>query len=105
MYSGTWEVSGRAAGTVTLRVRDDGTVTGAVVGNTGTKVVGHLRGTFEGKRFNIVLRLRNRGGQQFQGNFTHNEAEAHMDGLQYVDNKPVDDVKLTLNAITISGRR
>lgn len=101
MYSGTWEISGQAAGTVTLRVKDNGMVSGALVGNTGDRVRGHLHGTFEGKRFNIVIRLRNKGGQGFQGNFTHNDAEAHMDGLQYVNNKPVDDVKLVVNVVAI----
>lgn len=97
MYTGTWEVSGKAAGTVTLRVRDDGVVSGALVGNTGNRVRGHLHGTYEGKRFKIVMRLRNRDRWEFQGNFTRNDAEAHMDGLQYVSNKPVDDVRLDLN--------
>ncbi|MBS1724739.1 MAG: hypothetical protein JSS66_17495 [Armatimonadetes bacterium] len=102
MYSGTWEVSGQAAGTVTLRVRDDGTVTGALLGNSGSKVKGHLRGTYEGKRFKLTMRLRDKGGQEFQGNFTHNDAEAHMDGLLYVADKPVDDIRLTVNAMPVT---
>lgn len=101
LYSGTFEISGQAAGTVTLRVRENGVVTGALVGNTGNRVRGHLQGTFEGKRFKITIRLRNRSGQQFQGNFTHNDEEAHMDGLQYRRNKPIDNVRLTLNAIAM----
>ena len=87
---------------MTIRVRDDGTVTGALVGNTGKRTSGHFRGTYEGKRFKIVVRLRNRSGQEFQGNFTRNESEAHMDGLQYMRNKPVKNVRWTLNAIAMS---
>lgn len=101
LYSGTFEISGRAAGTLTLRVRENGVVSGALVGNTGSRVRGNLHGTFEGKRFKITIRLRNRSSQQFQGNFTHNDEEAHMDGLQYRRNKPVDNVRLTINAIAL----
>ena len=105
MYTGTWEISGQAAGTVTMRVRDDGRVSAEVVGNTGDRVRGHFEGTFEGKRFKIKLHLRNKMRQEFQGNFTHNDSEAHMDGLQYVDNKPIDDVKFTLNVTTMTTVR
>lgn len=101
LYTGTWDISGQAAGTVTLRVRDNGVVTGHLIGSTGRRTSGHFRGTYEGKRFKVILRLPTKGGQEFQGNFTRNDEEAHMDGLKYVDNKPVDDVRLTLNAITV----
>ncbi|MBS1715456.1 MAG: hypothetical protein JST30_14090 [Armatimonadetes bacterium] len=103
MYSGTWEVSGQGAGTLILRVRENGTVTGAVVGNTGERRSGHLYGTYEGKRFKLYLRLRGMPAQQFQGNFTRNDEESHMDGLQYVGNKPKDDVKWTMNAKAVTA--
>ena len=102
-YSGTWEISGQAAGTMTIRVTDD-RLSGALVGNTGKRRNGHMHGTWQGKRFKVTVRLSNGQRFEFQGNFTHNEAEAHMDGLQYVNNKPVDDVKMTSNLTIVSGR-
>ena len=104
LYSGTWDIAGQAAGTLTIRVSDDA-VSAALVGNTGRRRNGHMHGSVTGKRFKVILKLRNKRAQEFQGNITHDDNEAHMDGLLYIDNKPVGNVRFTANATrAMAGR-
>ena len=101
MYKGTWNVTGQDAGTITLRVSDT-TISGYVVNGKDSKRTGHLSGTYTGKRFVATIRLTDGTVREFQGNFTHSDTEAHMDGLLYHGDKPDTEVKFTVDVMSMS---
>ncbi len=102
LYSGTWNVTGQDAGTLTLRISGD-RVSGAVVDSKDRKRTGHMEGSMTGKRFDVTLRLTDGTVREFQGNVTYNGDEAHMDGLLYNGNKPVGDVRFTVDTTSIAS--
>lgn len=101
-YSGEWNVSRGAGGTLTLNV-SGGQITGDLKDTgweemTGERRTGRLTGTVAGGRFKITIRYSTGASSSFQGNIDHDDHDLFMTGLQYVGNKPVTNTRFTSTA-------